>query len=139
MDCGMLSWSLVADLLDERSDKLLVGLAGKVQISPRPHHGVTLGSTGIAEFHWMTLPRYMALATPWMMWPFSRQHRSCEPWSERCRAGPKKEKAIPATAVSLVHVLTGLMVASIGLGQPLNNLADAVRGVGVGERAQRRR
>ena len=36
-------------------------------------------------------------------------------------------------ALSLVHVLTGLMVASIGLGQPLDDLADAVQSVGVGE------
>ena len=36
-------------------------------------------------------------------------------------------------ALSLVHVLTGLMVASIGLGQPLDDLADAVQGVGIGE------
>ena len=35
-------------------------------------------------------------------------------------------------ALSVMHVLASLMIASIGLGQPLDDLADGVQGVGVG-------
>ena len=35
-------------------------------------------------------------------------------------------------ALGVVHVLTGLLVASVGLGQPLDDLAHGVEGVGVG-------
>ena len=123
----------MADLLDQGLNKLLVGLAGEVQ-DLLGNVGVTLTRAavtgvpldGLAQVHGIgaavddvaVLERGAGLVGHGV-------HDAQQARGER-DAG---------NALGLVHVLAGVLVAGVGDGQPLVNLADAVQGVeAVGQR-----
>ncbi len=125
----------MADLLDQGLNKLLVGLAGEVQ-DLLGNVGVTLARAavtgvpldGLAQVHGVgaavddvaVLERGAGLVG----------HGVHD-------AQQARGEGDAGNALGLVHVLAGVLVAGVGDGQPLVNLADAVQGVGVGEHGRR--
>jgi hypothetical protein len=74
----------------------------------------------------------MALAQPWMMWPPVERGAGLVGHGVH-DAEEARGEGDAGDALRLVHVLAGVLVALVGDGQPLVDLADAVEGVGVGE------
>ena len=126
----------VADLLDERGDELLVRLAGKVQ-DLLGNVGVALGGTRVlgvplddlAQVHGVggTVDDVAVLKGGTGLVGHGVDD-----------AQQARGEGDAGDALGLVHVLTGLLVALIGLREPLDDLADAVKGVGVGEHGRER-